>query len=55
MRVHPPASVGASSSPIKALRRVDFPALTFPAMATRNGSSRRAAMAATSAAPGVPA
>src|SRR4051812_49858977 len=41
MRVHSPASVAASSSPTRALSRVDLPALTLPAIATRNGSSRR--------------
>ena len=40
--VHSPASVGASSSPTRALSNVDLPAFTFPAMATRSGSSRRA-------------
>ena len=41
IRVHSPASVGASSSPTSALSRVDLPAFTLPAMATRRGSSIR--------------
>jgi len=41
-RVHSPASVGAISSPTRALSSVDLPALTLPAMATRSGSSKRA-------------
>ena len=41
IRVHSPASVAASRSPTRALRSVDLPALTRPAMATRSGSSRR--------------
>ena len=42
IRVHSPASVGAIDSPTSALSRVDLPAFTFPAMATRSGSSNRA-------------
>src|SRR3954453_22003333 len=38
-RVHSPASVGAISSPTSALSRVDLPALTLPAIATRSGSA----------------
>ena len=45
MRVHSPASVGASSSPTRALSSVDLPALTLPAMATRSGSSSRSSTA----------
>ena len=41
-RVHSPASVGAISSPTSALSSVDLPAFTFPAIATRSGSSNRA-------------
>jgi hypothetical protein len=41
-RVHSPASVGAIASPTSALSSVDLPAFTFPAMATRSGSSKRA-------------
>jgi len=40
-RVHSPASVGAISSPTSALSSVDLPAFTFPAIATRSGSSNR--------------
>src|SRR5437899_12475395 len=50
--VHSPASVGASSSPTSACSSVDFPAFTFPAMATRNGSSSRARSASSRAAYG---
>ncbi len=41
IRVHSPASVGAICSPTRALSNVDLPALTFPATATRSGSSSR--------------
>ena len=41
IRVHSPASVGAISSPTRALSSVDLPALTLPAIATRSGSSKR--------------
>ena len=44
--VHSPASVGASRSPTSAFSSVLLPAFTFPAMATRRGSSRRADSAA---------
>src|SRR5215207_6848875 len=39
--VHSPASVGASSSPSRALSSVDLPALTLPAMASRRGPCSR--------------
>src|SRR4051812_18244907 len=53
--VHSPASVGASSSPTSALSNVDLPALTLPAIATRNGSSIRSTTAVSVASCGVPA
>ena len=40
--VHSPASVGASSSPTRALSSVDLPALTLPAIASRSGPESRA-------------
>ena len=54
MRVHSPASVAARRSPTRALRSVDLPALTRPAMATRSGSSSRRTVASTVAAWSVP-
>ena len=42
--VHSPASVAASSAPTRAFNSVDLPAFTFPAIATRSGSSRRRAI-----------
>ncbi|CKT20347.1 Uncharacterised protein [Mycobacterium tuberculosis] len=44
IRVASVASVGAMSSPTRALTRVDFPALSVPANAMRSGSARRAPM-----------
>ena len=58
MRVHSPASVGASSSPSRALSRVDLPALILPAIASRSGpTSRRRSSCSVAAAsgPAVPA
>src|SRR6478735_10204116 len=49
IRVHSPASVGASSSPTSALSRVDFPALIFPAIASRSGPVSRADSSCSSA------
>ena len=40
------ASVGATCSPTSALSRVDFPALTLPAIAIRSGSSSRSSWSA---------
>jgi hypothetical protein len=47
-RVHSVASVGAISSPTRALSSVDFPDFNVPASATRNGSSSRRSQAANS-------
>ena len=44
--VHSPASVGASSSPSSALSRVDLPALTLPAIASRSGPVSRSPISA---------
>ena len=46
-RVHSPASVGAISSPSSALSRVDLPAFTIPATASRSGSDRRRSRSST--------
>ena len=52
--VHSPASVGATGTPTSALSRVDLPALTRPARATRSGESPSSAAVRSRASHGRP-